>query len=434
MKVKDKIIKLVTEISRFILGITFLFSGFVKAVDPMGSAYKIQDYLIAFGLDSLTSLALPVSIALCVLEFTLGAFMFLGIYRRIASILMLIVMVFMTILTLYLAIANPVSDCGCFGDFLIITNWQTFYKNIVLLLCSLITFLYFYRITNFFTGKFYWIIGIFTIFYILSFSIYNSYYEPIFDFRPYKIGANLAELTSVEDGKGDVYENIFVYEKDREKKEFTEQNYPWQDSTWRFVEMTTKLVKEGDKAEIVDFKISELFFNQDKTEVEYEDDITNTILADTGYVFLMNAYSLENANVAFLSKFEDIQNYANDRHYKFYCLTASTTDQIIEWENINTFNFTYCHVDERVLKTMSRSNPSLLLLKDGVVINKWSGAKTPKENILNKPLNELNIDKTEIVHSSNNRKLRMILLLFSIPLIGIKIFDFFIYQRRKMID
>lgn len=169
-KKKDVIIKILVEISRIILGVTFIFSGFVKAVDPFGTAYKIEDYFAAFNLTSLSFLSMTGSVLQSVAEFAMGACMLFGLYRKWNSRLMLLVMVFMTGLTLYLAITDPVEDCGCFGDALIITNWQTFYKNIVLLICSVIVFLYCERISNWFTGKTYWLAFLY-IFILLVFSL-----------------------------------------------------------------------------------------------------------------------------------------------------------------------------------------------------------------------------------------------------------------------
>lgn len=232
--------KIIVEISRIILGLTFMFSGFVKAVDPWGTAYKVEDYFLAFNLSSFSFLSFPISAVLCIMEFMLGAFMLFGLYRVWTSRLLLGVMCFMTPLTLYLAIANPVSDCGCFGDFLIISNWQTFYKNIILILCSIITVIYSERIRNAFTGKTYWIAFLFIIFFSIGFVFRNYIYEPILDFRPYHIGANIKEEMKVKEGKGRIEESILVYSKDGVEQEFTEDNYPWEDSTWVFVKWRLK--------------------------------------------------------------------------------------------------------------------------------------------------------------------------------------------------
>ena len=142
MEYKERIKEFAAYVCRFLLGIVFLFSGTVKAIDPVGGAIKVGEYFTAFGLDNLQWLAVPFSINLAAVEFTLGACMLLGAYRRYASFLTLLMMVFMTPLTLYLALYNPVADCGCFGDAVILSNWETFYKNIILLIAAIIAFVY----------------------------------------------------------------------------------------------------------------------------------------------------------------------------------------------------------------------------------------------------------------------------------------------------
>lgn len=320
---RDKGIKILVEISRIILGATFIFSGFVKTVDPFGTAYKIEDYFAAFGLTSLSFMSFPLSALQGIIEFAMGACMLFGIYRRWNSRLTLIVMVFMTFLTFYLAIANPVDDCGCFGDFLIITNWQTFYKNIVLLLCAAVVFIYPEKISNLFTGKTYWLAFLYIIIFISLFTFRNYIYEPLFDFRPYRIGANIPELNGIDEGKGREEKTMLLYAKDGVEKEFTEDNYPWEDSTWVFVRMETEVLKKGEESPIKDFVINELVFDAKKTEIIAQNDITTEVLSDSNYVFLMFSSSLEDINMSYLSSFEDVNEYAKYDGYKFYCVTSS---------------------------------------------------------------------------------------------------------------
>lgn len=141
MNYKETAIKILTECSRLLIGVVFIFSGFVKAVDPMGGAIKIGDYLTSFGLDMLQPFTVLASFALSAAEFAMGVCMLLGVYRRYNSFLVLLFMAFMTPLTLYLAIFNPVSDCGCFGDAVVITNWETFFKNLVLSAAAIMVFM-----------------------------------------------------------------------------------------------------------------------------------------------------------------------------------------------------------------------------------------------------------------------------------------------------
>jgi uncharacterized membrane protein YphA (DoxX/SURF4 family) len=431
MSKKDIGIKISVEISRVILGATFIFSGFVKAVDPFGTAYKIEDYLAAFNLSSLSFLAMTGSVLQSVAEFAMGACMLFGLYRKWNSRLTLVVMIFMTTLTFYLAIADPVDDCGCFGDALIITNWQTFYKNIVLLICSIIVFRYCERISNLFTGKTYWLAFMYIFIFIALFTFRNYLYDPLFDFRPYRPGADLPKLMNVEDGRGREEQTLLVYSKDGIEKEFTEDNYPWEDSTWVFVRMDTKVIKEGEKPAIKDFSINKLVFNPEKTEVETQLDITREVLSDSNYVFLMVAPSLTNMSVSYLSSFEDVENYAMDHDYGFFCVTASATDEIIKWSNENTINFDFCTADGRMLKTVIRSNPGLILLKDGIVINKWADIDVPAEEDLTKPLADLPYGQLIDVKAENRKNLTGICLAFLFPLLLLKGFDFLFFRKMK---
>jgi len=431
MNRKDTITKILVEISRVILGVTFIFSGFVKAVDPYGFTYKIEDYLTAFNLSSLSFLAFPASAFMCILEFAMGACMLFGLYRRWNSRLMLVVMVFMTLLTLYLAIANPVEDCGCFGDAIIITNWQTFYKNVILLACSIFVFIYHEQISNLFTGKTYWLAFLYIFIFIGLFVFRNYLYDPLFDFRPYKVGADIPQLMAVDEGKGREEQTLLVYSKDGVEKEFTEENYPWEDSTWVFVRMDTKIIKEGEKSSIKDFVINKLSFNSNRTEIVGQEDITGEVLSDTNYVFLMITPSLYDMSASYLSNFEDIENYANDHQYAFYCLTASTTDEIISWAKENTINFDFCTMDARALKTIIRSNPGLILLKNGVVINKWADINVPAEADLNKPLQDLSYGQQKDTEREDGRNLFYICFIFIFPLLVLKGLDFLFFRKKK---
>lgn len=432
MRAKDSVLKIIVEICRLLLGATFVFSGFVKAVDPMGTTYKIQDYITAFGFNSLFFLALPLAILLSVAEFTTGAFMLLGIYRKWNSRFMLLIMLFMTPLTLYLAIANPVADCGCFGDAFIITNWQTFYKNLILLAAVIVTVIWPEKIYHFYTGKFYWVVGLLVLGFGICFALYNYYTEPVFDFRPYKAGANLPQLMSVEEGKGDVYENVFIYKKDGVEKEFTEENYPWQDTTWVFVNRINKLIKEGEKPLIHDFEINRLYFSPDKTSFEGEEDITREVLEDSTYVFLMLSYSLNEMDDTNLSKFVDIKNYADEYKYNFYCLTASNENEIIKWENENANSFKFCLTDERTIKTIMRSNPGLMVMKNGIIINKFTGYDLPSEEDLSGTMEQLPFGQPVDTGARDKQNLIIIIFVFFTPLLVVKILDFLIYRRKKV--
>ena len=290
MKVENLniILKVWTNVCRFLLAFAFIFSGFVKAVDPLGSQYKIQDYLEAFGMTSWLPSFFPIlaAILLSALEFSVGVCMFFGIRKTVTTTLALLIMVFMTPLTLYLALENPVSDCGCFGDAWVLTNWETFGKNIVLLIAAISTFRWKKLILRFITAKTEWLVSLYTILFVFSLSFYCLAHLPILDFRPYKIGKSIPEGMAMPEGaKPSVYETTFVLEKDGVRKEFTLENYP--DSTWTFVDTRTVLKEKGYEPPIHDFSL---------VEQATDEDITDDVLTDMNYTFLLVAHRIENAD------------------------------------------------------------------------------------------------------------------------------------------
>lgn len=430
---KSVFTKILVEFSRIILGVTFMFSGFVKAVDPWGTAYKIEDYLGAFNLSTLSFLSFPTSVFLCILEFLLGAFILFGLYRFWSSRLILLVMCFMTPLTLYLAIADPVQDCGCFGDALIISNWETFYKNVVLIICAIITFKYYKRISNIFTGQTYWIAFLFIIVFSLGFVMRNYIYEPIFDFRPYSVGIHLPSKMLVPEGKEQIEETVLIYEKDGIQQEFSQDNFPWEDSTWVFVDQQTKIIKKGEDPAIKDFTLTSLDFNNARTEIIGSKDITEEVLNDSNYTFLMISPDLNNVNIDYLSSLEDVAYYTIEHDYKFYCLTSSVEDDVLKFIADNSINFEFATVDERVLKTITRTNPGLILLKDGVVLSKWADIDVPSEEDLKGPVDQAEEGAIVCAKNKDKETLIYISLIFFIPLMLLKLFDFSVYRKKKKI-
>ena len=330
MKVKDVFTKYIVIIARILFGITFVFSGFVKAVDPIGFTYKIEDYLISFQLTQFIPLTLVFALALIVLEFAIGVFVLLGIYRKWTSAFAALFMLIMTPLTLYIALANPVKDCGCFGDALIISNWDTFYKNIVLFAFAIILFVYRKHITPLYSNKTKPYVLSFVILFFLAFSFYNIFYLPVLDFRPYNIGSNISDKMAVDMSQGDVYENIYVYEKDGIEKEFTEENYPWEDSTWTFDELKTDLISEGEKPEIQDFAI--IAYTKDKNGIFVKaDNITQEFLSQQ-FSLLVVSLSLNDASERKWKQIQSIADYAIDSSIDMRIVTSSDESMIEQFD------------------------------------------------------------------------------------------------------
>ncbi len=421
MDFKKITIKTLAECSRLLIGLVFTFSGFVKAVDPVGGLIKINEYLGAFGWDGLKLFSGFISFNLAAIEFTLGVCVLLGVYRRYSSFLVLVMMVFMTPLTLYLALFDPVSDCGCFGDALVITNWETFYKNIVLLAAAVFLFIYNQRIVPFFTYKTYWFVALYAYCMCMIFSYWNYSHLPVKDFRPYKTGANLSALMSIPEGaEEDEYEYTFVYEKDGVQKEFSLNDYPADDPAWTFVESKTELVKQGYIPIIKDF----VLFNAD------DQNVTDEILSDEKGTLLLIASKLENAKDQKIDEINAFFDYANEHGIAFYCVTASSNDIIQDWIDKTGAEYPFLMGDETLLKTIIRSNPGLVLLKNGIVFAKWHYNDIPKEEEIESVLSDY-LSKETIEPRKEDQKIAICLFSFAVPLLFVWAYDFFRYRRRK---
>lgn len=365
--------KAVRFVSRIIVGMVFIFSGFVKAIDPMGSTFKFSDYFIAFGMDAFKEIAFPLAILLSTLEFAVGMALLFNSRKQITAWAALLFMLFFTPLTFVLALTNPVTDCGCFGDALVLTNWETFWKNIVILGLALVVF--WGRRKNENTNPIWTqnLLIAFACFVSIGISVYSYRHLPLIDFRPYHIGANISEGMKIPEGApADEYRSIFKYEKNGVVKEFDETNYPWQDSTWKFVDATQIKIKEGYTPPIHDFSI----FN------DFEGDITDQILSNPEYTFLLVSKNLLEIDSRSLGKIKELSQFALENNHQFLCITASGADEIEEFKTNHQFPFDFYNTDEIQIKTIIRSNPGLILLQKGTILDKWHFRDFPAANKL----------------------------------------------------
>lgn len=364
--------KLLRNICRILVGLVFIYSGFVKGVDPLGSAYKFTDYFHAFNMSRIAVAALPLSFLLSLTEFIIGACLFLNIKTRLAARATLIFMTVFTPLTLILAIKNPVTDCGCFGDAIVLSNWETFWKNIILLLLTIVVHYNRKKFKSCFNFLEQTLIAVCTAVFMLCIEFYSYRHLPIFDFRPYAVGKNIVEGMAVPDGvPHDEYKITLKYRNKNtgETEDFTEQDYPWQDTVnWEFVGSSEKLIREGYKAPIHDFVI----------EHPSEGDITREILEDRGYTFLAVYCNIGKADPEHQEKLNRLAAYAKEKGYRFYGLTASLNEDIRKYAGTYGVTYDFCTTDEIQLKTMIRSNPGLILLKEGTIIGKWSHRDLPE--------------------------------------------------------
>ena len=363
--------KLAVNIARLILAVAFILSGFVKAVDPLGTQYKIQEYLVAMGLGRLIPdfITLSASVLLSTIEFILGICLLFAIRRRMVSKIVLVLMAAMTLLTLWLALTDPISDCGCFGDALVLTNWQTFWKNIVLLTAAVIVWRYPLLMPRLIGEANQWIVmnysGVFILLVIAGRSLYTL---PQFDFRPYHVGTNLRQgWQRMMEGEDSPYAEFFM-----------------------------ELTDEGE-------------------------DITEDVLNREGYTFLLVSPHLEQADDSQLDALNQIYEYSLDNGYPFYCLTASTEKGINHWRNITGAEYPFCNTDDITLKTIIRSNPGLLLLKNGVIIRKWSHNNLPDEQDLTGELETSELG--QLPSDTVATKILWILTWFVLPLVLLTLAD-----------
>lgn len=423
MKGNDRLVNIVLTAARILFGITFVFSGFVKAVDPIGFAYKIEDYLIAFQLIPFIPLALTFAVTLILVELLLGVFILLGLYRKLSTAMGVLFMAVMTPMTLYIALKNPVEDCGCFGDALVISNWDTFYKNIVLVLLAVLLLVYHKRIKPLFTNKSKGLVVGFVFLFSLLFCLYNILYLPIMDFRPYKVGVNIAEQMENDVSNGDVYENIYIYEKDGVEEEFTEDNFPWEDSTWTFVDYQSKLIKEGEKPLIDEFYIT-AYAKDGAGAFVKGGDITDDILTNKVVLFVVSL-SLDDAREKGMKQIIALADYAADNDIELLVATSSEAAAIEQWHREwGNPKVGYGLMDELTLKTIVRSNPGMLLLNEGTIVGKWSSRRLPNQRQLEGMVVKLKAEEKSLpINNNSTASLLIICAIFVIPLLGIKWYE-----------
>ena len=360
--------RLIASISRTLLGLVFIFSGVVKAIDPLGTVYKIEDYLKAFGgfFTELLPMAEVAAWALIILELLLGVCMVLNIRTQWTAWVSLLFYLVMTPLTLYIALTNPVSDCGCFGDAIVLTNWQTFWKNVVLIILAIILIVLRKSVRELWQAWMEGVIALATILLAIAFMGWTKNHLPIKDFRPYKIGNHIPTLMEYpEDAEQDQYEISLVYAQNGVEQAFTIENYPKGDSTWTYVRTDSKLIKKGYEPPIHDLEI---------INAEGED-ITWDILESEEPVTLVVMYDLAKADKKQMDKVERLlgDEAKGERLEAGYILTGSGTDEIISFSlEYPALSECICTCDPVTLKTIVRANPGVVVLQNGVVIDKYN--------------------------------------------------------------
>ena len=361
---------LIANASRLVLALVLIFSGIVKLIDPHGTEYKIEDYALSFGVSELVPAFVPLilAVAMALFEFCMGVNLLFVINRRLTSALVLVFMAIFTPFTLYLALANPVHDCGCFGDAWKLTNWQTFIKNVILLTCAIIMTVYHKRQSRLISIHSQWLISTFTWVYAFILVSYSIYTLPPIDFRPYHIGADLNEQMQ------------------------------WDDS--------------GEVPPISDLLITDPITGEDQTD---------SLINLPGWKFWVILPRIEKADDGVMDKLTELTDYCNNNGYQILAFTASNDEMINNWRDITGAEYDFKVVDEIPLKTMVRSNPGLILLNGTSVVHKWASSQIPNATELDKPLEE--ISWTSDTNPTLTERIVMLLSWYLIPLLLCTIAD-----------
>lgn len=363
--------KLLMVISRLAFGLLFIFAGFIKGVDPIGTALKIKEYIGVFHLDFIDFLSIPLALALTCLEFLIGVAILKGLRMEFFSKVGLAFISCFTLLTLWIAIANPVSDCGCFGEAIHLSNRGTFIKNLILLAAALIIFFKrkeYHHIARPFVERGYLVIYALL---IIGLQIYSLRNIPQIDFGIYKPGTDL--IAQKQEMQEREYETTFIYSKGGKEETFTIDNLP--DSTWTYVDAKTELVRGAAEDTSVDFSFIDAEGNS----------IGNEIVERKGPVFFISIYNARALGSKAVEKIMNLADTLHSHNLKLYIISANSVEQTqalfapYEEEAGRTFDVLYS--DYKAVISFNRSSGGLTYVNSGIIIKKWARGNYPSGDI-----------------------------------------------------
>lgn len=372
-------------IARILVGLLFIFSGLIKANDPMGFGYKLQEYFHVLNLNFLNDYASWIAIFLCALEIILGALLIIGVAGKKVAWGLLLLIIFFTFLTFYSAFFEVVKSCGCFGDAIPLTPWQSFFKDLILLI--LIVYIFIKRdqikpfIRSLFTRN---LLTAFIIIASFGIGIYTYYFLPFVDFLPYKEGNNIPALMKVPEGaEPDVYEHIYELKNktSNETKTVTDKEYMgqklWEDENWEVVgDPKSTLVKKGFEVKIPDLIITDME-GSDRTEEIVNNPYYNFIVVST------DLKKMSPFDLAALDRINStIRDLSVDYNIRAILATASSSDEVNYLNDQMDLMLETFYVDAVPLKSMVRANPGVMLMLNGTVIKKWSPHNFPSKHDL----------------------------------------------------
>lgn len=362
---------------RVFVGLLFIFSGLIKINDPLGFSYKLEEYFEVFHIGFLSSLALSMAIILCSLEIILGFALLIGVRAKSVAWGLLLLIIFFAFLTFYSAYFKVVQTCGCFGDAIPLTPWQSFSKDLVLLLLIIVIFINRKTIQPAFNKKIGDNLLIGSAVVAVGIGLYTYNFMPVIDFLPYKVGASIPDAMKIPPGaKPDEYQITYNLKnkKTEDTKVMTDKEYLssgiWKDNNWEVVGTPeNKLVKKGYEPPIKDLSI------QDAQGNNY----TNELLSNPFNSFIVVAYDLNHTNVEAIGKLNAMAaNLIRDFNTRAIMLTSNSSKDADAFAKKNHLVMEIFYADEVPLKSMVRANPGVLLMKNGVILNKWHYHSVPK--------------------------------------------------------
>jgi uncharacterized membrane protein YphA (DoxX/SURF4 family) len=361
--------KLITQISRILVGVLFIISGLIKANDTIGFSYKLVEYFEIFNMHFFVDYAVSMAMFICIFEIMVGIALLIGAYTRLNMWLLLLMIVYFTLLTGYSAITNKVTDCGCFGDAIKLKPVESFLKDVLLLVFILIMFIGQKHIKPIVSNKTIVSIALGVSLLVITFFTFNTYmFLPKIDFLPYKVGNDIGQLMTLPpDAKRDSVVMVFIYEKDGKQFEFGVNEVGNVDDTYKFVDRIDKVIVEGDKAPIHDFKLFDV----------NGQDYTDTLLLQKGFKMILVQTNILKSRTGIEPQIAQLANDCALAGIPFWALTNTTLTDVEPYRHEHQFAFNFYNMDVTPLKSMVRSNPGLLLMKDNVVVKKWSAYGIP---------------------------------------------------------
>lgn len=370
--------QLLTTLMRLTVGGVFVFSGFTKAIDPWGTCYKITDYLLALGMERWDNMALFVAVALATLEFMLGIFIVVGAYRRSAPIQALILLLFMTPLTLWLAVTGAVPDCGCFGDALHLSNWATFGKNVLLLLGVIYLLCFNRSLRGIYGPAVHWMVAAVSFATVMAIAYFGYFKQPLIDYRPYPEGTRLISAASADTDESED-DFIFIYSKDGEEHEFTIDSLPDEADGWEYV---TRYHARRPQGKVI---VQDGSHKNSIAILDLDDnDITIDVLGDNRRTVLLLFPDLPQVGVVNSYDLNELTDAALVAGASVIGLTPATAQQIVAWKDLSMASYPIYNMDDSELKMLARGNPAVVYIEDGIIMWKRtlsaiSGAEQPIE-------------------------------------------------------